>query len=82
MATTTPRTKQIVEECSMFEGSKEAAFMRTLEKENNRLQGRVDAMKRDMAKMREELEPAAGNRRFMQIARPARTCLNIIKLYV
>ena len=82
MSTSTPKTKQIVEECGMLEYSTEAAFMRSLEKENNQLRGRMDAMKRDMAKVRDELEPAARNRHLMQVARPARTCLNIIRPYL
>lgn len=75
----TPKTKAFLERSNLREDSEEAQFMRGLEKESNRLRIELEAVKRDLRTMREELTGPAGNRRLMQIARPARTCLNLIE---
>ena len=54
----------------------------SMNKENNRLKSYIASFERDALKMQNELQSAANNRRFMQIARPARTCLNLLKPYI
>lgn len=41
---------------------------------------RIKQLEDAIRRIKQELESAAANRKFMQIAQPARTCLNIIKL--
>jgi hypothetical protein len=81
MSTSTPQTRDFIALHNLHEGSAEASFMRKLEKQNNALQAVVSKMKRDMKTIEAELRPAAFNQKSMQIARPARTCINIAKKY-
>jgi len=56
-------------------------FARNLERERNRLKQENEQMKRLMGQVAQVLLPCAANRRFMQIAGPARQCLNLVKPY-
>ena len=43
---------------------------------------KTDSMRKAFAKITHELKHAAGNRKLMQVARPARTCINLAKPFL
>ena len=59
-----------------------ATLSRVTAKEKRKLGNMVEARERTLAKIVEVLQPAASNRRFMQIAGPAHQCINAAKMYL
>jgi len=82
MATNTPIAKRIIEAHNIDEQSPLARSIRSLEKSATKQQNEKARMKAAMLRIREEMKAPASNRQFMQVARPARTVLNLIKPFV
>ena len=57
-------------------------FMKKLERQIERLQRDNAAMTSVMVKIHERMQGPASNKRFMQIAGPARECLNLTKPFL
>ncbi len=75
----TPITNNIIEKHGIDPNSPLASSIRNLEKATIRQITKSSQIKSALARIEVELKPAASNQKFMQIAKPARTCLNIIK---
>ena len=75
----TPITTNFVKEHGLDPNADEVAFMRKLEKKSNALSLAVKKKDQALKDIASELKRPAENHKLMQIAKPARTCLNIVK---
>ena len=78
----TPISKSIIEKYNIDEQSDLARSIRSLEKSATKQQNEKARMKVAMVRIREEMKTPASNRQFMQVARPARTVLNLVKPFI
>lgn len=76
------QSKRIIEKYGVDESSGLAQQIRTLEKIINKRNNEMARMKADFLRIKMELQSSANNHKFMQIARPARTCINIAKKWL
>lgn len=59
-----------------------ATLSKTHAKDRTRLSNMIDNRNTTLTKIVEILQPCANNRRFMQIANPARQCINLAKYHL
>lgn len=78
----TPISKHIIEKYNIDDQSDLARSIRSLEKSATKQQNEKARMKAAMLRIREEMKAPANNQKFMQVARPARTVLNLVKPFL
>ena len=76
-----PLSNQLFELHQIDVNSDLATDIRRIEKQLNKSKLKLQSSKKLLNSIKTELQSTANNHRFMQVARPARTVLNLIKAY-